>query len=231
MKEIEELEFSKELKGKFVKEFGKKDSQEKLNQLAEAAEHFEAQRYGQAQRILQQLIELIKNVPEVHELLGLCHYLRGNYKKAIVYLEEFSKQTKSLEQYPVLQDCYRAIQDYRKVKHLWEVLNRMLEKTDDTKSENKTKEELLIEGRIVFAGALVDQGDNKSAFKLLCAAVGNENKLPKTPSQSQIMQIYALADVYDQSGSFIKAKRLFEWVIKKDKAESTDASDRLALMS
>ncbi len=234
-----DFELPKELVTKVAK-YG--DAEKKLVAIEGAAKHFDRQRYGQAEKALGPLVEEMPEVFELKELLGLCCYRLGKYKNAIKYLTAFSNQTKSVEQHPVLIDCYRARQNFEAASRFWEEL-----------SNGKPEAHILIEGRVVFAGALVDQGELGAAEKLLSSAIENDSEknkrgkkqgasdstktpskplslsklLPKRPSESEIRQVYMLADIYERGGHFIKASELFQWVTKHDPDNNTDASERI----
>ncbi len=215
-----EFEFSGELRARFQKAFKKGASDSALDQLEQAAADFQGGRYTLALKKLEALLKEAPEIPELIELYGLCHYELGDYEKAIQLLELFAKRTKSVEQHPVLEDCYRAHKNYGKTKKLWKELLAA-----------NPPEELLAEGRMVFAGSLADQGEFTRAIELLKLATGEEDNLPQSPTQSELRQIYALADIYDQADNIPKARALFSWVAEKDTDEATDASKRIAVIS
>ena len=87
---------------------------------------------------------------------GSCQYRVGNYAAAAKELEAYADLSDSVDQHPVLMDCYRAQQRWRKVDELWEELAAV-----------SPSAELVTEGRIVYAGALADQGRLPEALALL----------------------------------------------------------------
>ncbi len=94
--------------------------------------------------------------PSVRELTGLCQYRVGNYAAAAKELEAYADLSDSVDQHPVLMDCYRAQRRWRKVEELWQELAAV-----------SPTSELVTEGRIVYAGALADQGRLPEALALL----------------------------------------------------------------
>jgi tetratricopeptide (TPR) repeat protein len=94
----------------------------------------------------------------------------------------------------VLADCYRARREYSKVEELWRALG-----------EASPTAELVEEGRIVYAGALADQGKLREAIRALEAAP----KAPRKPKLHHLRRWYALADLYERGGDLKRAKRLF----------------------
>ncbi|MCL4449522.1 MAG: hypothetical protein M1483_07210 [Actinobacteria bacterium] len=136
----------------------------------------------------------------VCELYGLTLYRMGEWQEAIRVLERFERLTGSVDQYPVVADCWRASGDYQKVEEIWEVCRKVSEK------------EAMAECRIVVAAARADQGDMKGALSLMvpvCREI-------KHPSVYHLRQWYTLADLYERAGSIIQAKRWFLAVAKHD---------------
>ena len=112
------------------------------DQLAKAAEAYTAGRERDAARLLRPLRDAYPDAAAVRELLGLVHYRLGQYPAATKELAAFADLTGSVEQHPVLMDCWRAQRRYRKVEALWDELA--------TASPSAA---LVTEGRIVLAGA------------------------------------------------------------------------------
>lgn len=179
---------------KLVGEQRAKTLHRKLN---EAAKAFESERYGDART---QLTPIVKEAPELaegRELMGLTLYRLGKWKEAIEQLESFRELSGSTEQHPVLADCHRALEHWADVDALWEELG-----------DASPSAELVVEGRIVVAGAKADQGDLTSAIRLL-----EQNwRPPKRPQGHHLRRAYALADLYDRAGRTPRARELFSWV-------------------
>jgi hypothetical protein len=75
---------------------------------------------------------------------------------------------------------------------------------------------------MVAAGALADQGDLRGALALMEPAV----KRPKVVRDFHLRQWYVLADLYDQLGDPISARRWFATILEFDD-EFADVRDRL----
>ena len=171
------------------------DTASKLRRrLVEAATAFEAERFGDAHRLLVSINKLGPGVPEVQELLGLSLYRQGRWSQAAKELQIFADMTDSVEQHPVLADCHRALRHWDTVERLWRELGAASPAAD-----------LVEEGRIVYAGALSDQGKAVEAIRLLETAP----KAPNKPKEHHLRRWYALADLYERNGEPSRARRLF----------------------
>lgn len=174
------------------------DTKSKLQRrLIEAAGAFEAERYGEAHKLLSSIESLAPGVPEVLELRGLTSYRLGKWKQAINDLQAFEAATDSVEQHHVLADCSRALGRWREVERYWNELGAASPSAD-----------LVEEGRIVYAGALADQGKLGDGIRLLEKAP----RAPKKPKIHHLRRWYALADLYERAGDLPKARRLFSEV-------------------
>ena len=127
-----------------------------LGTLMAAADAFAHDRERETLRILRPLREQLPDSPSVRELTGLAQYRIGNYAAAAKELEAYADLSDSVDQNPVLMDCYRAQRRWRKVEELWLELAAV-----------SPSAELVAEGRIVYAGALADQGRLPEALALL----------------------------------------------------------------
>lgn len=183
--------------------------------LGQAADAFERDHILDALRILRPLSKEAPTVPAVRELTGLAYYGTGQWAQAAKELEAFRALGGSVEQHPVLADCYRALKRYKDVAELWEELR-----------EASPGAALVTEGRIVAAGALADQGDVHGAIKLL-------EKGPVRPNRSAALHHarlwYALADLYERAGDAPKARELFSRVVAAEPGLA-DAAERLAAL-
>lgn len=181
--------------------------------LGQAAEAFQRDHLADALRILRPLAKEAPNVPAVRELLGLALYGTGQWAAAAKELEVFRSLGGSVEQHPVLADCYRALKRYAAVAELWDELR-----------EASPGAALVTEGRIVAAGALADQGDIDGAIQLL-------ERGPLRPSRGAALHHarlwYALADLYERAGDAPKARELFGRVVAVEPGLA-DAAERLA---
>src|SRR5207244_6842911 len=85
--------------------------------------------------------------------------------------------------------------------------------------------ELVAEGRIVYAGALADQGRLPEALALLRKRAEGI----KTPRDHHLRLWYALADLEERAGNLARARELFHEVRKADPAFA-DVAERLAAL-
>lgn len=171
------------------------DTKAKLQRrLIEAAGAFEAERYAEAHKLLSSIESLAPGVPEVLELRGLASYRLGKWKQATNDLTAFETATDSVEQHHVLADCARALGRWREVERYWNELGAA-----------SPGAELVEEGRIVYAGALADQGKLRDGIRVLEKAP----RAPKKPKLHHLRRWYALADLYERAGDLPKARRLF----------------------
>ncbi|MDQ4090895.1 MAG: tetratricopeptide repeat protein, partial [Actinomycetota bacterium] len=183
--------------------------------LGQAADAFERDHVPDALRILRPLSKEAPNVPAVRELTGLAYYGTGQWALAAKELEAFRSLAGSVEQHPVLADCYRALKRYKAVAELWDELR-----------EASPGAALVTEGRIVAAGALADQGDVDGAIKLLEKGPVRPNRIP---ALHHARLWYALADLYERAGDAPKARELFARVVAVEPGLA-DAAERLAAL-
>lgn len=187
------------------------DTARKLERrLIEAASAFEAERFGDAHKLLNSIDSLAPGVPEVLELRGLSSYRLGKWKQASNDLNAFEAAIGSFEQHHVLADCARAMGHWHEVERYWRELG-----------EASPNAELVEEGRIVYAGALADQGKLRDGIRILEKAP----RAPKKPKVQHLRRWYALADLYERAGELPKARRLFTEVNILEPAFG-DAGDR-----
>jgi len=170
--------------------------------LRDAGKAFEAERFKDAIIALRPVVREAPELPEGRELMGLAHYRSGKWKEAIEHLEAFREISGSTEQHPVLADCHRAMKNWTDVDELWTELG-----------ESSPSGELVVEGRIVTAGARADRGELDAAIRLLEQGW----KPPKRPRAHHLRRAYALADLYDRAGRAPRARELFAWVASHDK--------------
>jgi tetratricopeptide (TPR) repeat protein len=185
-----------------------------LGTLMAAADAFANDREREALRILRPLREQLPDSPSVRELAGLCQYRIGNYAAAAKELEAYADLSDAVDQHPVLMDSYRAQRRWRKVAELWQELAAV-----------SPGSELVTEGRIVYAGALADEGRLPEALALLRKRA---DKIKK-PTEHQLRLIYALADLEERAGNLARARELFHEVRRAD-ASFSDVAERLAAL-
>jgi hypothetical protein len=183
------------------------------SRLESAARAYEEDRYSDAQTILRQLARLAPGLPTVRELLGLTLYRRGEWRGALRELRKFTDMTGSVEQLPVIADCERALGHYERVAELWTEIRQAGVPSD-----------VLVEGRLVTAGSLADQGRLKDAIRLLEAVASRK---VRSPRPQDLRQWYMLADLYERSGDVPRAREMFKRVVAAD-PEVADAAQRLS---
>lgn len=202
--------------GEFVALVGAKRAKTLASRLADAAVAFGSERYPDARRILRPIVEEAPASPSARELLGLTQYRLGNWTDAARQLEAYREVSgDSVEQHPVLADCYRALKKYTLADALWVDLR-----------EASPSAELVTEGRIVAAGSLADRGRLADAIRELEKGW----RAPKSPKEHHLRRAYALADLYERSGELPRARILMGWVAAHD-PEFADAVDRARAMA
>lgn len=162
--------------------------------LADATRAYEAERYRDAKRILEALLERAPSAVPVRELLGLTHYRMGQWRAAIRELGAVELLTGSVDHHPVIADCHRALRHVDDVERLWDELRRTGAGVD-----------VVIEGRIVMAGALADTGRVPDAVALLEAGPVDVRR----PREHHLRLWYALAAMYERAGDVPRARSLF----------------------
>lgn len=185
------------------------------SRFAEAAEAFDAGRWTDTWKAIRPLADEAPASPSVRELAGLSLYRLGRWKAAAGHLEAYRGVSGSTERNPVLADCYRALRRYRKVQELWDELRRA-----------SPSAELVVEGRIVAAGALADQERLADAIELM---EGGPLRPRGSPASHHLRLWYALADLYERSGDTARARDLFARVTASD-PDLADAAERLAAL-
>lgn len=183
--------------------------------LVEAARAFERGRPQDAWRLVRPLADEAPGAAAVRELAGLSLYRLGRWKPAIAHLEAFARLSGSVEQHPVLADCYRAVGRHAKVQALWEELR-----------EASPAPELVTEGRIVLAGSLADRGELRKAITVLERGPLS----PRRPATHHLRLWYALADLYERVGDTPRARELFARVAAAD-PDLADTAERLSALS
>lgn len=174
---------------------GKERAKRLEGRIEEAARAFAAERYIDSRRLLKPIAKEVPDSPEVRELYGLTLYRLGKWRDAAAQLETFGDLTAgSVEQHPVLADCYRALGRYADVDRLWVELR-----------EVSPSAELMTEGRIVTAGSLADRGRLSESLAMLAKGF----KLPARSEEHHLRRAYALADLYERSGDLPQARQLF----------------------
>ncbi|MGH9015300.1 MAG: tetratricopeptide repeat protein, partial [Acidimicrobiia bacterium] len=191
---------------------GGREGRRYYDQLVRAADAFARDHERDAARILRPLRDALPTSPSVRELLGLALYRSGHFGVAAKELEKFVRLTGSVEQHPVLMDCYRAQRRWRRVDDLWAEL-----------AATSPPAELATEGRIVAAGALADRDRVPEALALLGRRVGKVARA----RDHHLRLWYALADLEERAGNLPRARALFDRVRAHDPGFA-DVAERLA---
>lgn len=178
--------------------------------VVDAARAFGDGRLDDARRVLGPVAKDAPRSPAVRELLGLTLYQQGRWRPAAKELEAFRELTGSVDQHPVLADCYRAMGRHRDAETLWAELG-----------EASPDAALVAEGRIVAAGSLADRGRIDDAIRVLESAPRG-----KKAREHHLRTAYALADLRERAGDVSRARELFAWIVSVD-PDFADAHDRL----
>jgi hypothetical protein len=173
-----------------------------LREVMAAADAYAGLRDREALRHLRPVRDALPDAPSVRELTGLAQYRIGNYRAAATELQAFVELTDSVEQHPVLMDCYRAQRRWGRVDELWEEL-----------AAASPSVELMTEGRIVAAGALADRRQLTEAIALLEKKAGPV----RNPRDSHLRLWYALADLEERAGNNARARALFDRIHDHDR--------------
>ena len=181
------------------------------DRLQEAAKAYEAERFRDARRILEPLLERAPGAIPVRELLGLTYYRLGKWRDAIRELGAVELLTGSVDHHPVIADAQRSMGRLDEVERLWDELRRAGASVD-----------VVIEGRIVMAGALADAGRVPDAVQLLEQGPVEVRK----PQEHHLRLWYALAALYERAGDVQHARALFGRLVSVA-PDFADASDRL----
>jgi tetratricopeptide (TPR) repeat protein len=170
---------------------------------------------AEALRILRPWREHYPDSVELRELLGVTYYRLGRWNLAQKELDAFIGLTDSTEQHPVLMDVARALGRWKRVDQLWAELRAV-----------SPAAEIVTEGRIVYAGALADQGKLGEAITVLEKAPGNSKRI--LPHHLRLW--YALADLHERAGDIPAARALFRKISAQDPG-FVDVAERLAALS
>ncbi|HXH59077.1 tetratricopeptide repeat protein [Iamia sp.] len=184
------------------------------DRVVEAARAFANEQLDDARRVLGPVASDAPGAATVRELLGLTLYQLGRWRPAVKELEAFRELTRSVDQNPVLADCYRALGRHADAETLWDELR-----------EASPSAELVTEGRIVAAGSLADRGRLSDAIRLLESAPRGKKARPH-----HLRNAYALADLRERAGDVSRSRELFAWIVGVD-ADFADAAVRLSGLS
>ena len=182
--------------------------------LVDAAVAFEAERFPEAERLLDSIDRLAPGVPEVYELRGLVRYRLGQWKRAIADIERFHSLTGSVDQHPVWADCCRAMRWWQQADALWDELR-----------EVSPSAEIVEEGRLVYAGSLADRDRLDEAIRLLERAPRPNRR----PAVHHLRRWYVLADLHERAGDLGRARRVFRDILDVE-SDFGDVAERLSAL-
>lgn len=157
---------------------------------------YQRERYRDASRMLRTVVDAVPGAPSPLELLGLSQYQLRQWRAARTSLEASAELSGSVDQYPVLMDCDRALGRRRRVQERFDELRQASPDAD-----------VLSEARLVLAGALTDAGDMAGAIELLVSAGAGRHV--RNPAPRHLRQWYVLADLAERSGDMARARELF----------------------
>lgn len=177
-----------------------------------AAQAYERDRYKEALSAIRPVVEQAPESVAARELYGLVLYRLGRWRFAARELRHVHEATGSLDQHPVIADCERAMGHLDRVEELWGELRR-----------GGVDRDVLVEGRLVMAGALADAGRIGEAIDLLRPAERAARRHADVPL---IREWYALADLYEAAGELPRARELFQRVARQA-PDLLDAPERL----
>ena len=204
-----------ELDATYTQNLPKPERERLLRRVAEAGEHFLADRFGEVDDILRPMIKKYPQIPELHELYGLTLYRLGRWSDALERLQHFTDVTGDVDQFPVMADCYRALGEVQSVRKLWDELRVA-----------GPEAAIITEGRIVMAGTLADTGDVAGGIRLLERGPIKTKK----PRDHHVRLWYALANLYERAGDHQRARRGFERIEQVEPGYA-DVADRLSSLS
>ncbi|MFM7871083.1 MAG: tetratricopeptide repeat protein [Actinomycetota bacterium] len=182
------------------------------DRLRSAQISLERERFAEAKRVARSLLKEMGSVAAVHEVIGLASYRLGQWKDAAAALEMARNLRFRIEDLPVLADCYRAQKRWQDLEDVWTELK-----------QHSPAQEILSEGRIVYAGSLADRGDLFGAIAIMMRSAS----APRRIRDHHLRQWYVLADLYDRAGNVQKAREHFRRVAAVD-PHFADVESRLA---
>jgi tetratricopeptide (TPR) repeat protein len=199
----------------FERAIGSRASVRALKRYEAALQAFEANRYEDARKILNPMSKEYADVAAVHEMLGLCLYRAGQWKRALTELEIAARLNPEwIFNHAVIADCQRALGNHQMVEKYWREL-----------ADASPHPELVAEGRIVMAGSYADRGMLQEGLDLLSKASGEL----KRPAEYHLRQWFVIADLYDRQGNVIKARQFFERIASFD-PQFVDVAERLSTL-
>ncbi|MHB1987038.1 MAG: tetratricopeptide repeat protein [Acidimicrobiales bacterium] len=179
--------------------------------LVNAAQAYERDRYKEALSAVKPVVDAAPRSAAARELYGLILYRLGRWRHAARELRYVHEMTGSFDQHPVIADCERAMGRLDRVNELW----------DELRTEGVDKQ-VLVEGRLVLAGALADAGEIDRAILVLQPAARHR----RHADVPVLREWYALANLYELAGDLPRARELFARVATQA-PDLLDAPERL----
>ncbi|MGH9303988.1 MAG: tetratricopeptide repeat protein [Acidimicrobiales bacterium] len=182
--------------------------------LGAAARAYRRDRYEEALSALRPVLEHAPSSAAAKELYGLTLYRMGRWRQAEKQLRQLYELTGSYDQHPVIADCERALGHLDKVRTVF----------DEMRTQGVDRE-VLVEGRLVMAGALADAGLLAEATAVLV----KDARKRRNPDLGHLREWYVLADLFERAGDLPRARELFSRVAVAD-PDGFDAGERLAAL-
>lgn len=150
--------------------------------------------------------------PTVRELLGIALYLDGDFEEARKELLSYRRISQQQDQNHLIADCLRALG--RDLEQIPELIEAMVDVPRDR----------IIEGRIVWASHVADQGDPVAGLSLLAPAL--EIQTGEQPDEFAARAWYVAGDLAQRAGRRDQAAAWFTKVVEF--GDEWDAGERLA---
>jgi tetratricopeptide (TPR) repeat protein len=166
----------------------------------------EALEVGNHQAAIDALLEAKVKAPRsvyVREMLGLAFYHLGRWREAARELAAFRRMSDRRDRDPEYADCERALGRPEKA----------LDILADITAQD-IPEDVLVEGLVVAAGALLDLDRADDAV----ATLERGPLQPKQPEQHHLRLFYALADALERAGRRRDARGWWDAIYAEDPA-------------
>jgi tetratricopeptide (TPR) repeat protein len=182
---------------------------------ADAVAAFAEGNYDEAVRLGNQSKHLALRSPSAREFLGLTYYRMGKWQEAAGELNAFKRISGSVEQNPVIADCYRALGKPE----------RAVELCDEVMRE-RVPAPVHYEAAIVAAGALADMKRIDDAVK----RIESLDLRPEVAEEHHLRAWYVLGDLLERKVRYTHAREYFTAVDSAD-PDLTDAHERAASLA
>jgi tetratricopeptide (TPR) repeat protein len=182
---------------------------------AEAVAAFAEGNYEEAAKLGEQSKHLALRSPSAREFLGLTYYRMGKWQEAARELNAFKRISGSLEQNPVIADCYRALGKPERAVELCDEVLRA-----------EVPPAIRYEAAIVGASALADMKRIDEAIK----RIERLNLRPEVAEEHHLRAWYVLGDLLEKKGRYTHAREYFAAVDAAD-PDLTDAHERAASLA